>query len=312
MRRLGILRLVSAIVLLSCAAWAQDSSQTPAAQNTTQTPAKKPATTGAKKSASASAQKSGTASAKTSAAKAGATKSGTSKAATAKTGAAAAAKPAAKYDPNIDHPTVEEVQALAANPEAVFQTSMGEMKCELFPKYAPKTVANFIGLAEGTKTWTDPKTGKPVKKPLFNGTIFHRVIPNFMIQGGDPIGNGTGDPGYRFEDEFTPELRFDRPGRLAMANSGPGTNGSQFFITEVPTPHLNDHHTIFGQCDDASVDLVKQIARVATDPRNNKPDLDVTLDKVTILGGPKKPSVAKKPTVTKRTIPKKASTTPKP
>jgi len=131
------------------------------------------------------------------------------------------------------------------------------------------------------------------------------VIPNFMIQGGDPLGNGTGDPGYRFEDEFVPELRFDKPGRLAMANSGPGTNGSQFFITEVPTPHLNDHHTIFGQCDDASVEMVKQIARVATDPRNNRPDLDVTLNHVEILGGPKKPVVAKRPTVTKRTIPKK-------
>jgi len=278
-------------------AWAQDSSQTTPAQTTP--PVKK--TTAAKKTTGTAAKKSTSA--------ASGTKAAAAKTGAAKTGAASA-KPAAKYDPNIDHPTVEEVQALTANPEAVFQTSMGEMKCELFPKYAPKTVANFIGLAEGTKTWTDPKTGKPVKKPLFNGTIFHRVIPNFMIQGGDPIGNGTGDPGYRFEDEFTPELRFDRPGRLAMANSGPGTNGSQFFITEVPTPHLNDHHTIFGQCDDASVDLVKQIARVATDPRNNKPDLDVTLDKVTILGGPKKPTVAKKPTVTKRTIPKKAATTP--
>lgn len=275
------MKQLAILLVIMATAWAQESSQT--TPPTAKAAPTKKSTTAAKKSPSgATAAKSG----------------------------AQAAKPAVKYDPNIDHPTVAEVQALTANPEVVFSTSMGQMKCELFPKYAPKTVANFIGLAEGTKTWTDPKTGQKVKRPLFNGTIFHRVIPNFMIQGGDPIGNGTGDPGYRFEDEFTPELRFDKPGRLAMANSGPGTNGSQFFITEVPTPHLNDHHTIFGQCDDSSVELVKQIARVATDPRNNKPDLDVTLDKVTILGGPKKPAVAKKPTVTKRTIPKKAPATP--
>src|SRR3954463_1568424 len=200
----------------------------------------------------------------------------------------------------------------AAQPTAVFDTTMGKLTCTLFPKEAPKTVANFVGLANGTKEWTNPFTHEKKKGvPLYDGTIFHRVIPNFMIQGGDPIGNGTGDPGYRFEDEFSPDLRFDRPGRLAMANSGPGTNGSQFFITEVPTPHLNDKHTIFGQCDDSSVEMVKSIARVAADPRNNKPDLDVTLSHVEILGGPKKPAVAKKPTVTKRTIPKKTVNPPK-
>lgn len=293
------MKQLAILLVIMATAWAQESSQT--TPPTAKAAPTKKSTTAAKKSPSgATAAKSG----------------------------AQAAKPAVKYDPNIDHPTVAEVQALTANPEVVFSTSMGQMKCELFPKYAPKTVANFIGLAEGTKSWTDPKTGQKVKKPLFNGTIFHRVIPNFMIQGGDPLGNGTGDGGFRFEDEFSPELRFDRPGRLAMANSGPGTNGTQFFITEVPTPHLNGcmdeggcerggrhvekgyGHTIFGQCDDASVELVKQIARVAADPRNNKPDLDVTLDKVTILGGPKKPAVAKKPTVTKRTIPKKAPATP--
>jgi peptidyl-prolyl cis-trans isomerase A (cyclophilin A) len=187
-----------------------------------------------------------------------------------------------------------------ADPEAIFDTSVGKLKCTLFPKQAPKTVANFIGLAEGTKEWTNPSTGKKNKGvPLYDNTIFHRVIPNFMVQAGDPIGNGTGSPGYRFEDEFVPELRFDRPGRLAMANSGPGTNGSQFFITEVPTPHLNDKHTIFGQCDDASVELVKQIARVAADPRNNRPDQDIKINHITILGGPKKPVVAKKPVVSK-------------
>jgi len=171
----------------------------------------------------------------------------------------------------------------AAEPTAVIETSMGNLRCKLFPKEAPKTVANFIGLAEGTKDWTDPATGQ-VKHgvPLYSGTIFHRVIPNFMIQGGDPLGTGTGDPGYKFEDEIVPSLTFDRPGRLAMANAGPGTNGSQFFITEVPTPHLNGHHTIFGQCDEASVDLVKKIARV---PRNARdmPTTPVRVTKIVIV-----------------------------
>ena len=171
----------------------------------------------------------------------------------------------------------------AAEPTAVIETSMGNLRCKLFPKEAPKTVANFIGLAEGTKDWTDPATGQ-VKHgvPLYSGTIFHRVIPNFMIQGGDPLGTGTGDPGYKFEDEIVPSLTFDRPGRLAMANAGPGTNGSQFFITEVPTPHLNGHHTIFGQCDEASVDLVKKIARVPRDARD-KPTTPVRVNKIVIV-----------------------------
>ena len=171
----------------------------------------------------------------------------------------------------------------AAEPTAVIETSMGNLRCKLFPKEAPKTVANFIGLAEGTKDWTDPATGqKKHGVPLYSGTIFHRVIPNFMIQGGDPLGTGTGDPGYKFEDEIVPSLTFDRPGRLAMANAGPGTNGSQFFITEVPTLHLNGHHTIFGQCDEASVDLVKKIARV---PRNARdmPTTPVRVTKIVIV-----------------------------
>ncbi len=130
-------------------------------------------------------------------------------------------------------------------------------------------MANFIGLATGTKEWKDPKTGKMMKGvPLYNGTIFHRVIPNFMIQGGDPQGNGMGDGGFSFKDEQS-DLTFDQPGRLAMANSGPNTNGSQFFITEVPTPHLNGHYNLFGQCQD--IDVVKKIARLATDPRNDRP-----------------------------------------
>src|SRR5271157_3290334 len=136
---------------------------------------------------------------------------------------------------------------------AIIQTTAGNITCTLFPGKAPLTVANFIGLATGTKAWKDPKTGQMMHTPLYDGTIFHRVIPNFMIQGGDPIGTGSGDPGYSFKDEFTPDLTFDQPGRLAMANSGPNTNGSQFFITEVPTPHLNGKHTIFGQCQDLDV-----------------------------------------------------------
>lgn len=175
------------------------------------------------------------------------------------------------------------IAAFAADqprPKAVLETSMGKITCTLYPDKAPMTVENFIGLATGTKKWTNPVSGAPkVNTPLYDGTIFHRVIPNFMIQGGDPAGNGSGDPGYKFKDEFS-DLRFDRPGRLAMANSGPNTNGSQFFITEVPTPHLNNKHTIFGQCD--NVELVKRIARVPVDG-NDKPLKPVRLMKVTII-----------------------------
>jgi len=170
----------------------------------------------------------------------------------------------------------------AAEPTAVFETTMGTLRCKLFSKEAPKTVANFIGLADGTKDWKDPATGQTKHGvPLYSGTIFHRVIPGFMIQGGDPLGSGFGDPGYKFADEIVPSLTFDRPGRLAMANSGPNTNGSQFFITDVPTPHLNGHHTIFGQCDEASVELVKKIARVPKDSRD-KPLTPVRINKIVI------------------------------
>ena len=184
----------------------------------------------------------------------------------------------------------------AAEPTAVFDTTMGTLRCKLFPKEAPKTVANFIGLADGSKDWKDPATGQTKHGvPLYSGTIFHRVIPDFMIQGGDPLGTGTGDPGYRFEDEIVPSLTFDRPGRLAMANSGPGTNGSQFFITEKPTPWLNGHHTIFGQCDDASVELVKKIARVPKGP-GDKPTTPVRLNKIVIeRGAPKAAPSGPKP-----------------
>src|SRR5256714_1076499 len=160
----------------------------------------------------------------------------------------------------------------SGSPVAVIDTTAGKMRCTLFEKQTPETVANFIGLASGTKDWKNPVSHVTKHNtPLYDGTIFHRVIPNFMIQGGDPAGNGTGDPGYKFQDEFSSGILFDRPGRLAMANSGPNTNGSQFFITEVATPHLNGKHTIFGQCDEPSVALVKQIAHMASDPRNNRP-----------------------------------------
>lgn len=175
--------------------------------------------------------------------------------------------------------------AAGAQPKAIIDTTAGKLTCTLFPDKAPIAVANFIGLAEGTKDWTSPVTHqKKHGVPLYDGTIFHRVIPNFMIQGGDPAGNGTGDPGYQFKNETSPDLKFDRPGRLAYANAGPDTNGSQFFITEVPYPSLNGGYTIFGQCDDASVALVKQIARVGRDS-NDRPYNPVKINHITIQQG---------------------------
>ncbi len=190
--------------------------------------------------------------------------------------------------------------ASAAAPVAIFDTTAGTMRCTLFPKQAPKTVDNFIGLAEGTKQWKDPLHGTPMTRPLYNGTIFHRVIPNFMVQGGDPLGTGEGGPGYSFEDEISPTLKFDRPGRLAMANSGPNTNGSQFFITEVPTPWLNGHHTIFGQCDDATVALVKKMARLARDPSNDRPFDPPKINKITIEKGGAAAATPKPKSTTKK------------
>lgn len=168
-------------------------------------------------------------------------------------------------------------------PTAVFDTSMGRLTCRLFQKEAPTTVANFIGLANGTKDWTNPDTrAKQHGVALYNGTTFHRVIPGFMIQGGDPLGNGMGGPDYAFADEIVPGLTFDVPGRLAMANSGPNTNGSQFFITETPQPSLDGSYSIFGQCDESTVTVVKAIARVERDG-NDKPLTPVTLNTVTIV-----------------------------
>ena len=168
-------------------------------------------------------------------------------------------------------------------PTALIDTTMGRMSCKLYDKQAPITVQNFIDLARGTKDWADPTTLKKVHgQPFYNGTTFHRVIPGFMIQGGDRAGNGTGDAGYFFQDEFDPSLEFDVPGRLAMANSGPATNGSQFFITEVPVPELNGRHTIFGQCDAHSTLIAASIARVQRDS-SDKPLTPVVIQKITIV-----------------------------
>lgn len=163
---------------------------------------------------------------------------------------------------------------------ATIETSMGKIVVQLYDKEAPKTVKNFVDLAEGKKQFTDPKTGKKDKKRFYEGLIFHRVIPDFMIQGGDPKGDGTGGPGYMFEDEISPELNFDKPGRLAMANAGPGTNGSQFFITHKATPWLNGRHTIFGQVVEG-MKVVNAIGNVPRDSRD-KPLKPVVIKKVAI------------------------------
>jgi peptidyl-prolyl cis-trans isomerase A (cyclophilin A) len=168
-------------------------------------------------------------------------------------------------------------------PTVIMDTSMGRITCQVYEKQAPKAVANFIGLAEGTIDWTDPVTHKKQHhKRYYDGTIFHRVIPEFMVQGGDPTGTGTGDPGYAFDDEIDPNLNFDTPGKLAMANSGPNTNGGQFFVTEQAYDSLNQHYTLFGQCDDSSVLVVKTIARVERDAQD-KPLTPVYINKVTIV-----------------------------
>jgi peptidyl-prolyl cis-trans isomerase A (cyclophilin A) len=165
---------------------------------------------------------------------------------------------------------------------AVLHTNAGDIRINLLPNHAPKTVANFADLAEGKREWAHPNTGAKTSDPLYDGTIFHRVIGGFMIQGGDPIGRGTGGPGYRFADEFHPELSFDRPYLLAMANSGPGTNGSQFFITVAKTGHLNRKHTIFGEVADAdSRAVVDRIATTRTGAQD-RPVEDVTINSVTI------------------------------
>lgn len=163
---------------------------------------------------------------------------------------------------------------------AKLETNKGTIVCELYSEAAPKTVQNFVDLAQGKKEWVDPKTGGKSKKPFYDGLTFHRAIPDFMIQGGDPKGDGTGGPGYQFEDEFSPNLKFDGPGRLAMANAGPNTNGSQFFITVAATPWLNNHHTIFGRVIKGQ-DVVINISQVPRDA-NDKPLKSVVLQNVTV------------------------------
>jgi peptidyl-prolyl cis-trans isomerase A (cyclophilin A) len=195
---------------------------------------------------------------------------------------AQAAKPAEEIP---DAPQATAAALVQPNgPTAVLDTSMGRITCQFYQKQAPIAVANFIGLAEGTKDWTDSATKKKMHgKRYFDGTTFHRVIPEFMIQGGDPTGTGMGDPGYSFGLEVDPNLNFDRPGRLAMANTGePNSNGAQFFITEQGYDSLNQHYTLFGQCDDSGVVVVKTIARVERDG-NDKPLEPVVLRKVTIV-----------------------------
>ncbi len=214
--------------------------------------------------------------------------------------------------PSSMQKTTKKAAAPAGPPTAILHTTAGDLKCELFPDKAPNTVANFIGLAKGTKPWKNPLTGKmETKHPLYDGVIFHRTIPEFMIQGGDPTGSGSGDVGYQFDDELVPDLLFDQPGRLAMANRGQNTQSSQFFITEVPRPSLNpcldpggcqrpwghvpekSGYTIFGQCDTASVELVKQIARKACtkgpvcDNGNSKPEEPVKIQHIEILNAGK-------------------------
>jgi peptidyl-prolyl cis-trans isomerase A (cyclophilin A) len=167
---------------------------------------------------------------------------------------------------------------------ATFRTSLGDVTVRLFEKKAKNTVRNFVGLAQGAIEWTDPNDESTKTTPLYNGTIFHRVIPNFMIQGGCPLGKGTGGPGYQFRDEFHATLRHHKPGILSMANSGPHSNGSQFFITEVATPWLDNKHSVFGEVV-GGMDVVKAIARVPTNPVNNKPNEPVVLESIVIHRG---------------------------
>ncbi|MCZ2524686.1 peptidylprolyl isomerase [Streptomyces sp. NPDC059506] len=169
---------------------------------------------------------------------------------------------------------------------ATIKTNHGDIRVRLLPNHAPKTVKNFVELAEGKREWTDPATGAPTTRRLYDGTVFHRVISGFMIQGGDPLGNGTGGPGYKFADEFHPDLSFNKPYLLAMANAGPGTNGSQFFITVSPTAWLTGKHTIFGEvADQESQRVVDAVAAVQTNPRTDRPVQDVVIESVTVSEG---------------------------
>ena len=163
---------------------------------------------------------------------------------------------------------------------ATFDTSEGSFTARLFDREAPRTVENFVGLAEGKKPWKDPRTNQTVTKPYYDGVIFHRIIDDFMIQGGDPLGEGIGGPGYTFADEFHPDLRHSKPGMLSMANRGPDTNGGQFFITLAPTPHLDDRHSVFGEVVEG-LDVVRKIGKAATNERD-RPITPIVIRKVTI------------------------------
>ncbi|MCF3100187.1 peptidylprolyl isomerase [Streptomyces roseoverticillatus] len=166
---------------------------------------------------------------------------------------------------------------------ATLKTNQGDIEIRLFPDHAPKTVKNFVELAKGERAWINPETGQKTTDKLYDGTFFHRVIEGFMIQGGDPLGNGTGGPGYKFADEFHPDLAFTKPYLLAMANAGPGTNGSQFFITVSPTTWLTRKHTIFGEvANDASKKVVDAIASTETNPRTDRPVNDVVIESVVV------------------------------
>jgi peptidyl-prolyl cis-trans isomerase A (cyclophilin A) len=183
----------------------------------------------------------------------------------------------------IGSPQVAVQKGVAAVPTgtfAVFTTSEGNFTVRLFDQEAPKTVENFVGLATGTKEWTDPRTNKKVKQPYYDGIIFHRVIDGFMIQGGDPLGQGIGGPGYTFADEFHPKLRHNKAGILSMANRGPNTNGGQFFITLGPTPHLDDRHSVFGEVVEG-MDVIKKIGTTKTDGRD-RPVTDIVIKSVKI------------------------------
>jgi len=237
------------------------------------------------------------------------------------TQAAPATKPSANPHSNVAKPVVHTV----TKPTAIIDTTAGKMTCTLFPDKAPIGVENFIGLATGTKDWKNPVSGAMKHGvPLYDGTIFHRVIREFMIQGGDPSGSGSGEIGFQFKDELHADLLFDRPGRLAYANAGPNTNGSQFFITEAEQPGLNPcfdeggcrrggrfvakgtGYTIFGQCDEASVALVSKISHMETDPSNDRPFRPVKINHITIVKG----GVAAKPAGT-ATTKKPATAAPK-
>lgn len=213
---------------------------------------------------------------------------------------AASAAAQSSTQPTAAKPAAAAPKPAVTKPTAIIDTTAGKMTCTLFPDKAPIGVANFIGLATGTKDWRNPVSGAMKHGvPLYDGVIFQRVIAGFMIQGGDPAGTGSGaDPVTPFKNETSPTLLFDQPGRLAYANAGPGTNSSQFFITEVATPHLNGGYTIFGQCDEAAVALVTKIAHMATDPSNDKPFRPVKINHISILkpgAAPAKPATTAKP-----------------